>query len=126
MRALDDVAAEVKLLTKIYQSNGCLHCRYKQNKRYENILIKEKGEKTMYLSETHEKKWQPVLEHPDLPKIKDSYRRAVTSVILENQERAAKEDNAFLSEELHQQTATGSACSNWDPILISLSKKSNA
>ena len=50
----------------------------------------------MYLSETHEKKWQPVLEHPDLPKIKDSYRRAVTSVILENQERAAKEDNAFI------------------------------
>jgi len=49
----------------------------------------------MYLSETHEKKWQPVLEHPDLPKIGDSYRRAVTSVILENQERAAKEDNAF-------------------------------
>ena len=29
----------------------------------------------MYLSETHEKKWQPVLEHPDLPEIKDSYRR---------------------------------------------------
>jgi hypothetical protein len=46
----------------------------------------------MYLSETHEKKWQPVLEHPDLPEIKDSYRRAVTSVILENQERASKED----------------------------------
>ena len=36
----------------------------------------------MYLSETHEKKWQPVLEHPDLPEIKDSYRRLVTSVIL--------------------------------------------
>jgi len=51
----------------------------------------------MYLSETHEKKWQPVLEHPDLPEIKDSYRRAVTSVILENQERAAKEDQAFLN-----------------------------
>ena len=26
----------------------------------------------MYLSETYEKKWQPVLEHPDLPKISDS------------------------------------------------------
>ena len=32
----------------------------------------------MYLSEQYEKKWQPVLEHPDLPKVKDSYRRAVT------------------------------------------------
>ena len=52
----------------------------------------------MYLSETYEKKWQPVLEHPDLPKIGDSYRRAVTATILENQERAQKEDNAFLNE----------------------------
>ena len=52
----------------------------------------------MYLSETYEKKWQPVLEHPDLPKIGDSYRRAVTATILENQERASKEDAAFLSE----------------------------
>ena len=76
----------------------------------------------MYLSETHEKKWQPVLEHPDLPKIKDSYRRAVTSVILENQERAAKEDNAFLSEAAPT-NATGSAVSNWDPILISLVRR---
>ena len=73
----------------------------------------------MYLSETHEKKWQPVLEHPDLPKIGDSYKRAVTSVILENQERAAKEDNAFLSEAAPT-NATGSNISNWDPILISL------
>ena len=76
----------------------------------------------MYLSETHEKKWQPVLEHPDLPKIGDSYRRAVTSVILENQERASKEDAAFLSEAAPT-NATGSAISNWDPILISLVRR---
>ena len=73
----------------------------------------------MYLSETHEKKWQPVLEHPDLPKITDAYRRAVTSVILENQERASKEDNAYLAEAAPT-NATGSAVANWDPILISL------
>ena len=76
----------------------------------------------MYLSETHEKKWQPVLEHPDLPKITDSYRRAVTSVILENQERASKEDAAFLSEAAPT-NATGSAIANWDPILISLVRR---
>ena len=76
----------------------------------------------MYLSETHEKKWQPVLEHPDLPKIGDSYRRAVTSVILENQERASKEDAAFLSEAAPT-NATGSAIANWDPILISLVRR---
>jgi len=76
----------------------------------------------MYLSETNEKKWQPVLEHPDLPKIKDAYRRAVTSVILENQERASKEDNAYLAEAAPT-NATGSAVANWDPILISLVRR---
>ena len=76
----------------------------------------------MYLSEQYEKKWQPVLEHPDLPKISDTYKRAVTSVILENQERALKEDNAFLSEAAPT-NATGSAVANWDPILISLVRR---
>ena len=76
----------------------------------------------MYLSEQYEKKWQPVLEHPDLPKVKDSYRRAVTATILENQERAMKEDAAFLSESAPT-NATGSAIANWDPILISLVRR---
>ena len=76
----------------------------------------------MYLSETYEKKWQPVLEHPDLPKISDSYRRAVTATILENQERAQKEDAAFLHESAPS-NATGSSVANWDPILISLVRR---
>jgi hypothetical protein len=77
----------------------------------------------MYLSEQHEKKWQPVLEHPDLPQIKDSYRRAVTSVILENQERAAKEDSAFLSEAAPTNATSATGVQNWDPILISLVRR---
>ena len=76
----------------------------------------------MFLSETYEKKWQPVLEHPDLPKIEDTYKRAVTATILENQERAAKEDNAFLSEAAPT-NATGASIANWDPILISLVRR---
>ena len=76
----------------------------------------------MYLSETHEKKWQPVLEHADLPKIGDSYKRAVTATILENQERAMKEDSAFLSEAAPT-NSTGASISNWDPILISLVRR---
>jgi len=76
----------------------------------------------MYLSETYEKKWQPVLEHPDLPKISDSYRRAVTATILENQERAQKEDAAFMAESAPT-NATGSSVANWDPILISLVRR---
>ena len=76
----------------------------------------------MYLSETYEKKWQPVLEHPELPKIQDSYKRAVTATILENQERAMKEDAAFLNEAAPA-NATGSSIQNWDPILISLVRR---
>jgi hypothetical protein len=76
----------------------------------------------MYLSEQYEKKWQPVLEHPELPKIGDSYRRAVTATILENQERAMKEDASFLNETAPT-NATGSSIANWDPILISLVRR---
>ncbi len=44
----------------------------------------------MYLTENLQEKWQPVLEHPDLQKIEDSYKRAVTTFILENQEKAVR------------------------------------
>jgi len=76
----------------------------------------------MCLSETYEKKWQPVLDHPELPEVKDSYKRAVTSVILENQERALKEDQAFLAE-TPTNAVSNSGVSNWDPILISLVRR---
>ena len=45
----------------------------------------------MYLAEGLQKKWAPVLEHEDMPKIKDPYRKAVTAVLLENQEKAMRE-----------------------------------
>ena len=51
----------------------------------------------MFQTEHLQEKWNPVLEHNDLPKINDSYRKAVTTVILENQEKALREDSAFLS-----------------------------
>ena len=46
----------------------------------------------MYLAEGLQNKWAPVLDHEDMPKIKDSYRRAVTAVLLENQEKAMAEE----------------------------------
>ena len=76
----------------------------------------------MFLSENLQEKWSPILEHSDLPKIEDNYKKAVTAVILENQERALKEDRATL-EEAAPLNATGSAISNWDPILISLVRR---
>ena len=50
----------------------------------------------MFLTENLQQKWGPVLEHPDLPKIGDSYKKAVTTVILENQEKAMKEERGML------------------------------
>ena len=76
----------------------------------------------MYQTEHLQEKWQPVLNHPDLPEIKDPYRRAVTTVILENQEKAMREDSEFLREATPA-NATGSAIANWDPILISLVRR---
>ena len=75
----------------------------------------------MFNSENLQEKWQPVLQHPDLPEIADNYKRAVTSVILENQEKALKEDAAFLSEAAPVNNT--SVASNWDPILISLVRR---
>ena len=76
----------------------------------------------MYNSENLQEKWQPVLNHPDLPEIKDNYRKAVTSIILENQEKAMKEDAAFLSEAAPTNN-TGGTINNYDPILISLVRR---
>ena len=75
----------------------------------------------MFQSEHLQEKWKPVLEHPDLPEISDPYRRAVTSLVLENQEKAMAEDRAFLGEAAPQNNTANA--SNWDPILISLIRR---
>ena len=88
----------------------------------------------MYLSEDLQKKWAPVLEHADLPKISDPYKRAVTALVLENQVQAMAKENGYLHEAAPTNssgtggfgsgaTATG-AVAGFDPILISLVRRS--
>jgi hypothetical protein len=83
----------------------------------------------MFMSENLQEKWAPVLEHKDLPKIEDNYKRAVTSVILENQERAINEERGAMNEALGAGTGTvvgtgaTATADNWDPILISLVRR---
>ena len=48
----------------------------------------------MVLNEQASAKWQPILEHESLPKIDDTYRKAVTAVLLENQEKMMREHAA--------------------------------
>ena len=79
----------------------------------------------MYQTEHLQEKWQPVLAHPDLPEIKDQYKRAVTTIILENQEKSLKEDRAFMTEAAPTNFIGGNAAlDTWDPILISLVRRS--
>ena len=77
----------------------------------------------MFLSENLQEKWAPILEHSDLPKIEDSYKRAVTAVILENQEKALFEEGQQLEEAAPLNATGASAVANWNPILISLVRR---
>ena len=72
----------------------------------------------MYLSEQISEKWKPIMEHKDLPEIKDSYRRDVTLRLLENQEKFLAEAAPTMS------TGAGpNGIDNWDPILMSLVRR---
>ena len=51
----------------------------------------------MFHSEQLQEKWAPLLNHEGLDAIKDSHRRAVTAVLLENQEKFLREQSAFES-----------------------------
>jgi len=77
----------------------------------------------MFQTEHLQEKWKPVLEHPDLPPIQDAYKRAVTTLILENQEKALREDRTFLSEAAPVNAMSGGQMDTWDPILISLVRR---
>ncbi len=77
----------------------------------------------MYLTENLEKKWSPVLDHEGLNKIKDPYRRAVTAIVLENQEKAMAEEGAILNEAAPTNSVSAAGVSNYDPILISLVRR---
>jgi hypothetical protein len=87
------------------------------------------------------KKWAPVLDHGDLAAIKDSHKRSVTAQLLENQERACREDaqgsggyrnqTSLLSEAApinsmgaSSSTAGDGAVDIYDPVLISLVRRS--
>ena len=79
----------------------------------------------MFNAENASQKWQPILEHADIPEIKDTYRKHVTAVLLENQEKAMREERAaFGSLNETAANATGAGVDNFDPVLISLVRRS--
>ena len=96
----------------------------------------------MFHSEQLQEKWAPLLNHEGLDKIENSHKRAVTAVLLENQEKFLREQSAFesgttmLTEQPNMNTQTGSAAgfsggatasgpvAGFDPVLISLIRRS--
>jgi len=91
----------------------------------------------MFNAEHLQEKWSPVLNHGEAPEIQDRYKRAVTSVLLENQERALREERGMINEvavnSLGASTVSpaGSALASantaglagFDPVLISLVRR---
>ena len=77
----------------------------------------------MYLSEQISEKWKPVMEHKDLPEIKDTYRRDVTLRLLENQEKFLNEAAPTVSGPINTPTTGAGDIKGWDPILISLVRR---
>ena len=73
------------------------------------------------LNEELTTKWSPVLDHPELAKISDPYKKAVTAIVLENQQAAMNADRETLNEAAPTNVAAG--MSNFDPILISLVRR---
>ena len=83
----------------------------------------------MYNAENLQEKWAPVLNHEGLQDIKDPYRKSVTAILLENQERALAEERAVLTEAptnvgpINTPTTGSGAVAGFDPILISLIRR---
>ena len=83
----------------------------------------------MFNAEKLQEKWAPVLNHDGLPEIKDNYRKSVTAILLDNQEKALREERAVLTEAptnvgpINTQTTGSGAIDGFDPILISLIRR---
>jgi len=88
----------------------------------------------MFNAEQLQEKWAPILDYEGLDPIKDSHRRAVTAILLENQEKELREERSFLSEATPTvNTNTGANAgfsasastpvAGFDPVLISLIRR---
>lgn len=73
-------------------------------------------------------KWNPVLDHPDLPKIRDNYRKEVTAILLENQQREISKSYEILNENAPANSVgtfpNSGGVARFDPVLISLVRRS--
>ena len=88
----------------------------------------------MFNAEHLQEKWAPILNHSEIEEISDKYRKSVTSVLLENQERFLKEERGLVTEAAPTNSLGGTGFSGgstatgpvagFDPVLISLIRRS--
>jgi len=85
--------------------------------------------------EALQEKWAPLLDYNGLEEIKDPHKRMVTAVLLENQEKALREEREFLAEgpptvntnsgaNAGFSASASSPTAGFDPVLISLIRRS--
>lgn len=79
------------------------------------------------LTEDLQAKWSGVIAHEDLAPIADLHRRQITATLLENTEDALNDgtiqSSSSLLGEAAPTNATGAGISNFDPVLISLVRR---
>ena len=91
----------------------------------------------MFQTEQLQEKWKPLLEYDGLDEIKDPHRKAVTAVLLENQEKFLRDqqsfesNGSFISEQptmsvgnTGYQSGGNQTLAGFDPVLISLIRRS--
>lgn len=80
----------------------------------------------MLLEEVN-KKWKPVLEHEEFPKIENVHRRNVTAIVMENTKKALEESGDWSPKSLLEVAPTnnygGGNIAAYDPVLISLVRR---
>ncbi len=78
----------------------------------------------MQISEQLKKKWANIIEHEAHPKITDRHRKETVIQILENQQKALREQkDQLLREAAPTNNYGGGNIGAWDPILISLVRR---
>jgi len=79
----------------------------------------------MFNSESLLKKWSPIINHDNMPKLDNNYKKSVLSVILENQQIAMREETAignYMITEAAPSNNTGNVA-NWEPVMISMLRR---
>ncbi len=92
------------------------------------MFTQDNNDPAMQLAEQLKRKWAPIIDHPDLNPISESYKKNVTAVLLENQEQAMREQGLFEAAPTNaigapNTTDGAGGVKTFNPVLISLVRR---